>query len=91
MERRIDQRGEFSKPVTIEVSAATSIETINAETLNISKGGACIVTDLFLEPGKVVMFKRPSEDMDLKLPGLGEVRWVVSAEGRFTTGIRFLK
>jgi hypothetical protein len=74
----------------VEISTSTSKNSIDAATVNISKGGACIVTNRSLEPGRIVMFKRPLEEVDFELPGFAEVRWVAPDDDRFKMGVHFL-
>jgi hypothetical protein len=89
-EKRSHSRRALSKPLEVEISTSTSKNSIDAATINISKGGACIVTDRSLEPGRIVMFKRPLEEVDFELLGFAEVKWVTSDDDRFKVGVEFL-
>jgi hypothetical protein len=91
-EKRDHPRTEFLKRVTCEIGTPVlSAEAVDVETLNISSGGACIMTERTLEPGRVVMLRCPHSDTDMPIPRLAKVRWVASTLGRFKMGLKFYK
>jgi hypothetical protein len=79
------------KPAMFVVSAPMSgVAAIDAETMNISTGGACIVTDRDQEPGSIMRIKLPHLGTDIQVPRLAEVRWVVPANDRYKMGLQFV-
>jgi hypothetical protein len=52
------------------------------EILDISIGGACVMTERAYEPGSIVR-------LSLSPPRLATVRWVNSIFGRFMVGVKF--
>jgi DNA-binding response OmpR family regulator len=56
---------------------------VRAETINISDGGVCLMTDHFLEPGQVINFTEGVEREK------GVVRWSSPAEESYRVGVEF--
>ncbi len=91
-ERRLHPRKDFMSAITYDVGAreARTVETAEAEILNVSQGGTCILTENAEEPGKVLRLRLPLQGTDIHVPSLAEVRWVVPEGKRFKMGLRFL-
>ncbi len=90
-ERRLHPRKEFMSAITFDVGAQErTVETAEAEILNVSAGGTCILTENAQEPGKVLRLKLPLQGTDIHVPSLAEVRWVVPDGNRYKMGLRFL-
>jgi hypothetical protein len=76
-ERRVHPRRKFLKRL--------KYETVGAEVLNISDGGACIKAERAHEPGSVVKLRLPN-------PRLAEVRWANPTDGgKFKLGLKFFR
>ncbi len=85
VEKRSHPRRSFTKPVKYEVSVPEHrVEVIEAEILDISNDGACIVTERANEPGSFIRLRVSPH------PRLAKVRWVDSTDGRFKMGLQFL-
>ncbi len=90
-ERRHHPRTEFSKPVTIEATLSThGLEAVGAELLDISSGGACIMTNISYDPGGVVKLNVPLHGTNIHIPSLADVRWVTPVDDGFKLGLHFL-
>jgi c-di-GMP-binding flagellar brake protein YcgR len=90
-EKRLYPRTELLKPITYDVGISMSrLETFDAELLNISNGGACIITERGYGPGRVLKLRIPHEGTDGLVPRLAEVRWSDFFESRFKMGLKFL-
>jgi hypothetical protein len=76
-EKRIHSRVKVLRPVSCTCEGGV------CEILDISVGGACVMTDRAYEPGSIVRFS-------LSPPRLGTVRWVNYTFGRFMVGVQFL-
>jgi hypothetical protein len=89
-EKRIHPRKKYLKPVQYEIGAPMrKIEAVDAELLDISAGGACIMTDRAYRRGKVVRLRLPLNGTDILVPSLAKVRWVSPTDGRFKMGLKF--
>ncbi len=83
--KRNNPRRMVSELVICEIGTQKSGgEAIDIQTLDVSKKGACIMTDRALESGRVVMLRCPN-----KIPRLAEVKWVDLAGRRFKIGLQF--
>jgi hypothetical protein len=79
------------EPVIFVVGAPKSgVVAIDAETLNVSTGGACIVSNRDQTTGSIMRIKLPHPGTDIHVPRLAEVRWVAPANGRYKMGLRFV-
>jgi c-di-GMP-binding flagellar brake protein YcgR len=100
-EQRMSEKGEcihprkylrraLLKPVIYVVRAKMSgVAAIDAETLNISTGGACIVTDRGQKPGSIIRIRLPLLGTDIQVPRLAEVRWLAQANDKYKMGLEF--
>jgi hypothetical protein len=59
-------------------------EAFDAAIMDISGGGACIITKKAYEPDSLVWLMHPPH------PRLTKVRWVGPTDGRFKMGLKFL-
>ncbi len=94
MEKRAFIRKEHSSLLTFKMDSIKGGEGISsAKTLNISYGGACIVTEELPEPSSVVSFELLFNDIGIPLPGFAEVRWIAPDSGgvNHMVGLQFLK
>ncbi len=96
MEKRLFIRKEHNAPITLKMDSSNEGEEKgegSGKTLNISYGGACIVTDRLPEPSSVVSFELLYNGIGIPLPGFAEVRWVKPDKGGSgcRAGIQFLK
>jgi Tfp pilus assembly protein PilZ len=91
MGKRVHPRKEFLKSVMCEqgVSMRRS-KAVDADVLNISTGGVCIMTERACRQGKLVRLWLPIQDMVIQVPTLAKVRWVAPVDGRFKIGLQFL-
>jgi hypothetical protein len=85
-EKRIHPRTKYLKPIGAPIR---KIEAIDAELLDISAGGACIMTDRAYRRGKVVRLRLPLNGTDILVPSLAKVSWVSPTDGRFKMGLKF--
>jgi hypothetical protein len=83
MEKRAHPRIEFSKP--------SKCDDVDCEILDISAGGACIMTEKPLVRGRVVILMCPFQGTDILLPSFAVVKWMYPAKDRFKMGMQFLK
>lgn len=66
-----------------------STTTVRGDIVDMSTTGLCLSVETALEKGKELHL-----DFDLpngRVEAVGEVRWVVSKEGRFELGIKFVR
>jgi hypothetical protein len=85
MERRLYPRKKFKEPVKYNDAApGKRVETVDGEIINISDGGACVLTDKPYDKDYFVWLRLPTH------PRLSKVRWVGESEGRYKLGVEFL-
>jgi hypothetical protein len=83
-EKRTHPRAKFLKPVTFLSGAPMRmVEAVDAEFLDLSAGGACVVTDRDYDLDSFLYLRLEP------YPRLAEVRWVARANGRFKMGLEF--
>lgn len=91
MEKRLHDRIAVLKSIKYDVGVSKSkLETYDAELLNISSGGACIMTERVFRPGRVIRLRFPLKGSERWLPRLAEVKWVEPALGNLRMGLQFL-
>lgn len=73
------------KSFTCEASVqVTKIEVFDVEFMDISSGGACIITEKVYDKGALIKLKFPLRTR------LAKIKWVVPLNGRFKIGLEFL-
>ncbi len=83
-EKRVSQRQDF-KRFTCEARVhVTKIEVVDVEFMDISPGGACIITEKVYDKGDFVKLKFPLRTR------LAKIKWVAPLNGRFKVGLEFL-
>ena len=98
IERRKAQRFSLSRRVTYEVSAQPSSQVsqaasgIDAQVLNVSDGGICLLTKEVLKIAQIIKIELPLPMVRTTTPGIAEVRWVSfdPVKGDQQAGLRFL-
>lgn len=93
-ERRITVRYALKTKVIYEPSATVvRKEQLHAgKTINISKGGFCIKTQMPLTQSQIIRVHIPVPEIKAALPTLAEVCWVegLKKEKGYSVGLRFL-
>lgn len=90
-ERRQYPRTELLKPVRCEVnSPIRGVQAVDAQMVDISKGGACISAEVPQEEGRVVRLWVSVHSTDVEIPSLAEVMWEKEDEDGYRTGLQFL-
>ncbi len=93
-ERRITERYALKAKVIYEPSAALmrSEKAHAGKTINISKGGFCIKTQMPLAQSQIIRVHIPVPEVKATLPTLAEVCWVegLNKEKGYSVGLRFL-
>jgi hypothetical protein len=85
MERRIHPRAKLLKPVAYKLGATMRMgEAFDAEIMDISSSGTCVICKKPYEPDSLVWLRLPPH------PRLSKVRWVGPTDGRFKMGLKFL-
>jgi len=94
LERRVTERYALKTKVIYEPSAAVMRkEQMHAgKTINISKGGFCIKTQMPLTQSQIIRVHIPVPEIKAALPTLAEVCWVegLKKEKGYSVGLRFL-
>ncbi|MEE9615129.1 MAG: PilZ domain-containing protein [Thermodesulfobacteriota bacterium] len=93
MEKRDYRRDMLPEALTCELNTwVGKVETFIAKVIDISTGGARILTNGTHTPGKVVKLALPRQGTETALPGFAEVRWAqpVGNSGKFLVGLQFL-
>ncbi len=89
----MNKRCQIRTPLSDHDSASNlaGISKADAEIVDISASGACIVTPRVLEQGKKINFSMRLSDCDESLDFLAEVKWARPDEkDKFRIGLRFL-
>lgn len=85
MERRLYPRKKFTEPISYNNAApGKRIVTVDGEFMDISEGGACVLTDKSYDTDYFVWLRLPTH------PRLSKVRWVNESKGKFKLGLKFL-
>ena len=105
MERRQTQRFPLSQKVTYEVSAqqtshptarqtsaSKTASRMNAQVLNVSDGGICLLTRGALKTDQIIKVDLPLPVAKATAPTIAEVRWVSKGPDKdgHQAGLRFL-
>jgi hypothetical protein len=91
MERRINERKEFRKPLDIRLSdPCLGTLTCEAYAFDISSSGLGMVSNYSAKPGSVLQIRIPVDDRGIALPIFAEVAWVSAAGKGFRTGLVYL-
>jgi len=94
MEKRTYLRKNATIPVVYEMGDINRrCRSFNGDIENISTGGACIITNNAVDPGRVAMLNLKVEDTDIKVPPFAEVKWTKPAgyKGKYRIGLQFLR
>lgn len=89
----MDKRCQIRTPLFDHDSASNlaGISKADAEIVDISASGVCIVTPRLLEQGKKINFSMQLSDCDESLDFLAEVKWARPDEkNKYRVGLRFL-
>lgn len=94
MEKRTYLRNNATIPVVYEMGDINRrCRSFNGDIENISTGGACIITNNAVDPGRVAMLNLKLEDTDIKVPLFAEVKWTTPAgyKRKYRVGLQFLR
>ena len=94
MKKRTYLRKNATIPVVYETGDINRrCRSFNGDIENISAGGACIITNNAVAPGRVAMLNLKVEDTDIRLPAFAEVKWTkpVGYKGKYRIGLQFLR
>ena len=96
MKKRTYLRKNATIPVVYEmgqIGINKRCQSFNGDIENISTGGACIITNNAVDPGRVAMLNLKVEDTDIRLPAFAEVKWtkLVGYKGKYRIGLQFLR
>jgi hypothetical protein len=85
-EKRIHPREKVFTPAICKIDEPIRrVEAVDAEILDISADGVCIMTERAHVPDSIVRLRVPPD------PRLAEVRWVAPANTRFRMGLKFFR
>ncbi len=79
------------KHTNFVVRTQRGVVVVDAEILDVSSGGASIVTDSYQKPGDFMKIKLPSPGTDKLVPRLTEVIWAAPVNGKYKMGLLFVE